>query len=688
MAAVDSPEVVDRLAGFYRTYHEERLAEFLESYDPNAENVFHVDYKQLRRFDAELAQDYLAQPDRVQTWLEEGLAMGDWPLTVDLERVTVSVENLPDTAVHYIGEYDIEAIEDTYAGLRGQVSKRTQPQLRITEAAFECQRCGTMTRVPQYDDRKLQEPHTCQGCDRNGPFLVDTSECSKVPYQRLRLQVPPEKATGDTPTVDATLEGNLVDTAKPGDSVILNGVIETEIDRKGKEKRPLLNLSVDGRSVETVESDFEDIEITPHLDRIREIANSSNPLEQIVDSIAPSIKGYDELKEAIAYQMFGGVEKELPDGSQKRGSLHILFVSDPGCGKSTLLRYTKRLSPRAVYTSGKQSTAAGLTGAAVQDDFGDGGWTIEAGALVEAHKGLAAIDEFDKMDEEDQSGVMQAMSEQEISLSKAGLNPTLPAKTTILAAANPRDGRFDPYEPTATQVDLDPALFSRFDLVFTMADTPDEQQDREISQHMNHVQKIGQQIEHDDFTPDLEDEEVNPEIEPEVMRAYIAHARDIVPVLTDEAAERIEDEYVKLRTANDDDGPIPTTARMNDALVRLAEASARIRLDDRIMVEDAEAAIAIHRRCLEDVGVDPETGEFDVDAKETGKTKSQRERIQSVQNIISRLEDEYEKGAPHDAVIETAEEEGFRSSKIEHELEKLRGKGEIYESCEGHYRSV
>ncbi|MDR9381571.1 MAG: minichromosome maintenance protein MCM [Natronomonas sp.] len=685
-----------KLSMFFRSRYESELGKFLESYDPDRMNIFEVEYSELFAYDSDLADDYLNAPKRIQNDLAAGLASVNWSWTdpetgreIELksDAIDVRVTQLPPHAVYDVGQYRLDDVDGTYGGVRGQVSKRTQKKEIIEVAKFECVRCGVLTTIPQGNDDSLDEPNQCQGCERNGPFNIDQRASEKRAYQRVRLQLPPEKAaTATDETIDAVFHDDLVDEVEPGDRIVVNGQLESELQYNGQTPTRLLELEMKADSIDMLESDFEEIDIEEHRDRIEEIAGSANPIEQVVESIAPSIRGRNDIKEAIALQMFGGVEKELPDGAHKRGDLHILVVGDPGCGKSALLQYAKRLSPRAVYTSGKQSTAAGLTGAAVQDEFGDGGWTIDAGALVEAHKGLAAIDEFDKMDAEDQSGVMQAMSEQEISISKAGINATLPAKTTVLAAANPRDGRFDKYDPVGSQIELDPAIFSRFDLVFTISDSPDEELDRHIASHMADVARIGQELANGDHSP-ADAEKATPEIEPEVMQAYIAYARRLNPVLTPEANQRIVNEYVNVRSTNDDDGPIPTTARMNEALIRLAEASARVRLSEKITEEDAAHAIAIHRRCLEDVGIDPETDEFDADLMETGTSKAQRDRVQLVKSLIKELDAETDfGGAGHEKIVELGEENGFTRSKIEKTLKNLKRQGEAYEPTQDQYR--
>jgi DNA replicative helicase MCM subunit Mcm2 (Cdc46/Mcm family) len=340
------------------------------------------------------------------------------------------------------------------------------------------------------------------------------------------------------------------------------------------------------------------------------------------------------------------------------------------------------------------------TAAAVRDDFGDGQqWTLEAGALVLADQGIAAIDELDKMSSDDRSAMHQALEQQEISISKAGINATLKSRCSLLGAANPKYGRFDEYEPIAEQIDLEPALVSRFDLIFTITDKPDPEKDRDLAEHIIKTNFAGElhthrtnvatsnvsQEEVDNVT-----EEVEPAIEADLLRKYVAFAkRECYPTMTEEAKEAIREFYVTLRGKGEgDDAPVPVTARKLEALVRLAEASARIRLSDTVTTEDTDRVIGIVRSSLEDVGMDPETGEFDADMVEAGTSKSQRDRIKNVKGIIRELQDEYERGAPFDEVVDRAEQAGIDRSKVEHEIQKLKNKGDIYEPQTDHLRVV
>ena len=339
------------------------------------------------------------------------------------------------------------------------------------------------------------------------------------------------------------------------------------------------------------------------------------------------------------------------------------------------------------------------TAAAVRDDFGEGQqWTLEAGALVLADQGVAAVDELDKMRSEDQSAMHQALEQQEISISKAGINATLKSRCSLLGAANPTYGRFDEYEPVGEQIDLEPALISRFDLIFTVTDKPDKEKDQQLAEHIIKTNYAGELNTHrvsvstsnvSQEEVDTVTEEVVPEIDPELLRKYVAYAkRNCYPTMTEEAKTAIRDFYVDMRTQGSDDSAVPVTARKLEALVRLAEASARIRLSDRVTTEDTDRVIAIVQASLEDVGMDPETGELDADMVEAGTSKSQRDRIKNVKGIIRELQDEYDDGAPYDQVLERAEAGGIERSKAEHEIQKLKDRGDIYEPKTDHLRVV
>ena len=308
-----------------------------------------------------------------------------------------------------------------------------------------------------------------------------------------------------------------------------------------------------------------------------------------------------------------------------RGDIHILLVGDPGVAKSQMLKYITAVSPKARYVSGKGASGAGITAAVVKDEFLKG-WALEAGALVLANKGICCVDEIDKMDKDDRVAMHEAMEQQSITISKANIHSTLRAETTILAAANPKLGRFDPYRPIGSQIDMPPTLISRFDLIFAIRDLPDKKKDLKLATHI--------------LESFREPERLVPDIEPDLMRKYIAYAKiHCKPKLSKEALCVIKDFFVTLRgkrKGDMDEGiqPVPLTARQLEAMVRIAAASARIRLSNDVTKEDAKRSVELMKFCLTQVGMDTETGEIDIDRIVTGITSTTRNRIHIILSLI------------------------------------------------------
>ena len=1220
MARAENAEIIDRFDEFYRSYYRNEIGELAQKY-PSEQKSLYVDWNDLYRFDPDIADDFIAQPQQMREYAEEALRLYDLPVDVKLGSAHVRVRNLSEKT----GIRDIRADHvGNLVSVQGIVRKATDVRPKMQQAAFECQRCGTMTRIPQ-SDGDFQEPHECQGCERQGPFQINFDQSEFIDSQKIRVQESPEGLRGgETPqALDVNIEDDITGRVTAGDHVTVSGILRLEQQGNQQEKSAIFDFYMEGMSVAIEDEQFEEMDITEEDKKeIIELSNDPDIYEQMVGSMAPSIFGYPDEKLAIILQLFSGVKKSLPDGSRIRGDLHMLLIGDPGTGKSQLLQYVKKLAPRSVYTSGKGSSSAGLTAAAVRDDFGEGQqWTLEAGALVLADQGIAAVDELDKMRPEDRSAMHEALEQQSyhpdtevlladgrrveigefvdsemaarsdavvdgvdceilpvddtrvhsvdfetnevrkepvdrvsrheapdefvrvtfsngrdvlvtpehpmftdvdgevgtvearnieegafvpaprklpnsaagvgldeephhgterdvslpdelscdlaeilgfltaeghsyagsaheigfsnqderllarmddlmtrefgfpstdttndagtvtkrwvstkvyrwfeqnfpefmhtarekriparvlgaseehirrflvgafagdggveseamsfstasdglaedyadalakvgvasrihhdtaedawkvyvmgdsterfvdavvepaddryddarafadrseatsrhhdvlptsaareirelrtlvglgktgqfrshldegfgvqietvdtqlsavrdrietvraavrdaedlagvraavgwsgrqlgdqigettsripyaedggyngevreqlterartavleamdeadrrvdaldtrteiryyrvtdvetvpnegeyatdwvydvtveptntfvsqgvalhnsISISKAGINATLKSRCSLLGAANPKYGRFDEYEPISEQIDLEPALVSRFDLIFTVTDKPNPEKDRDLADHIINTNYAGELFTHRESVPtsNISEEEVEsvtedvePEIEAELLRKYIAYSkRTCFPTMTEEAKAEIRDFYVDLRSKGaSEDAPVPVTARKLEALVRLAEASARVRLSDTVEKRDAEKVVGIVRDSLEAIGVDPETGEFDVDMVEAGSSKSQRDRIKNIKGIINELEEEYEDGAPIEEVYERADAVGMDRDKAEHEIEKLRRQGDIYEPTTDHLRTV
>jgi replicative DNA helicase Mcm len=456
---------------------------------------------------------------------------------------------------------------------------------------------------------KFREPIKC-ACGRSGKFRLISKKL--VDMQRLIIEETPEAMRGgeQPKRIALFLEEDLLDPKLekkhyPGNKIIVVGVVkEIPILLKTGGISTTYDLCVEANSVETVEEEFEEIELTAEDERlIKELVSKPNVYEKLIKSIAPSIYGHENIKEAIVMQLFGGVKKEREDGTRTRGDIHVFLVGDPGSGKSELLRYVATLAPKARYIAGKGASAAGITATVVRDEF-IRGWALEAGALVLANKGIACIDELDKMTPEDTSAMHEACEQQTITIAKANIHATLKAETSILAAANPKFGRFDPYDPIAKQIDLPPTLLNRFDLIFPIKDIPNAERDDKIAQH---ILELAQD-------PNAK----KPEISGDLLRRFIAYTKQkCFPKLTSGAIEEIKQFYVTLRAgAAKDEGDIkaiPISARQLEALVRLAEASARLRLADKVTRSDAQRAIRLLKSSMEEVAFDIETGRFDID---------------------------------------------------------------------------
>lgn len=688
-----SYDPVSKWEEFIRSRYWDDLLKLAESY-PSTRSLI-VDFADLDRYDTEFADDLLENPDVMLDAAHTALQEIVLPVDVDLSGAHVRIVNLPqhlktrDLRSDHIGK--LIAIE-------GQVRTATEVRPKIVRAAYECQRCGHVFYVDQ-SGTKFIEPYECpnEACDRRGPFRLLPKRSQFVDAQKVRVQESPEDLRGgeQPQTLDVELGDDLVGRIFPGDRVIINGILRSYQRTTQSGKSTYFDLFLDGISIEMMEQEFEEIEISPEDEkRILELSRDPNIYEKIVRSIAPSIYGYEDVKEALALQLVSGFSKRLPDGARIRGDIHILLVGDPGVAKSQLLRYMAKLSPRGIYTSGKSSTSAGLTATAIKDELGDGRWTIEAGALVLADKGIAAVDEMDKMSPDDRSALHEAMEQQTISVAKAGVMATLKSRCALLAAANPKMGRFDRYEPIAPQINLTPALMSRFDLIFVLTDEPNVERDSHIATHIlksNYAGELTSNKHNSSINEeDIENatEVIKPEIEPELLRKYVAYARkNVFPMLTRVAMERFKEYYINLRSQGQDGNkPVPVTARQLEALIRLGEASARLRLSNWITEEDVDRVIKIVESCLKKVGVDPETGMLDADVISIGISKSTRDKTKQMLNIIKELGGK--DGAHIDDVLDRAEAEGIDRDRAEEIISRLRQEGSLIQTSRGTLKAV
>ncbi len=653
------------------------------------ERSLEVGFSHLDSADTALADILLERPEEV---LGAGLRAMRELLPVagpEADGLRLRVVGLPATA-HRI----IRAIRETdlnrFVAIDAVVRRVSEVRPQIRDAVFECVACRTKFHELQ-DESSLvfREPLECPesqgGCGKTQGrtrFRLVAEESTYVDAQRIEIQEHPETLRhGAHPQgLTVLLTEDLAGKVLPGNRVVLNGVLKSfqraSASRGGIVRNTTFDLLVLGNSVESKVREYDEIEISAEETAfIQSFRGDLKVVDKIVASLAPTIKGMEEEKEAIALQLFGGVEKRHSDGVRVRGDIHALIVGDPGTAKSQLLRYIADVAPRGIYTSGKGATAAGLTAAAVKDDFAGGRWVLEAGMLVLADGGMAIIDELDKMSPEDRSAMHEALEQQTVSIAKAGITSTLNARCPVLAAANPKWGRFTSDRTIAEQIDLPPTLLSRFDVIFSIKDLPDQVRDRSLA---NRILASHRDIASEDpFGRGTEEAPFGPEL----LKKYIAYARQNVrPSLSQEALDALEDFYVRVRRSGEEpNSPVPITARQLEALVRLSEAAARARLVPVVEVEDARRAIRIMENFLRRVSM-TEEGKLDIDLTQSGVSHSQRERLDIVMRLMRELQDAHGGYFSLEQFRESAERAGIALPKAEALLQSLRNQGEIIEA--------
>lgn len=586
-----------------------------------------IEYRHIELFDRELALELINNPTEWLKAATDAISEIDLPNNIYMTDITVRVIGLYQDQEVTISKLRNIHLEK-FVAIRCSIAKATEVRPAYEIVAFKCMRCGYITKVSQSKDSDLlDEPFAgCENetCGKKGPFKRVDEESTTYNHQYLKIQEPLENLRGRQPEfLYVSCTDELAGIRKPGDKVIITGILKSRIKTKKEGKTRFLDFLFVANSIQPSDKDYESIEITSKdEEKIRALARTGNIKETIISSIAPSIFGNLNIKEGIALQLFSGNGVDLPDGTHKRGDIHILMVGDPGVAKSQLLKFVAGFAPRAVQVSGRSASAAGLTGAAVHDDF-DGKWAIEAGALTMAGEGgICCVDEMDKMKEHDRGSIHDALEQQYVNVAKAGVFAQLPTGCALLGAANPKYGRYDKYDSITSQFNLGDALLSRMDLLYVMRDAPDEKNDASLAWHI------------------LDDNYTNSElIDLELLRKYIAYAKThCFPKMTAEAKACIVNFFVNTRkTAETVKDTIPITVRALESAKRLAVANAKMRLSDVVEKSDAEAAVTLLLKNLHEVGIDPDTGKLDASIIESGCSGSQRHKIKTLKDIIRSL---------------------------------------------------
>lgn len=673
-------DVTKQIQLFQQFVEMHSLAQLLESVR-KGEFFFPVDFLDLSKFSPEFAELLLEQPDEVIRACE--LALSNFDLPADKKNIRIRFVHLPEQHKTYIRHIRSKHLNKLLL-IEGVVRQKSDVRPQVTVARFECPSCGNVMNILQLDP-KFKEPSRC-GCGRKGKFHLLGKELIDVQGIVLEEATKDLEGGAQPKRINVLLKNDLVSPmsdkkTNPGTSIQIIGILkEVPIILRSGGQSTKYDLLIEANNVIPLEEDYTSIRLTEEDKKIiQKLALDPKITEKIANSLAPGIYGHSRVKEALALQFVGGVKKLHDDGVMSRGDIHVLLIGDPGAGKSQLLKRAAVVAPKARFVSGQGVSGAGLTAAVVHDEFLSG-WSLEAGAMVLANKGILMVDEMDKMSDEDRSAMHEGMEQQTVSISKANIQATLHCETTILAAANPKLGRFDPYEHFAKQINLPPTLINRFDLIFVIKDFPEKEKDAALADFVLHLHK-----EHG-----IKDVPINTDL----LRKYFIYARqEIKPALTEEALVALKEYYVKMRSSGGSDEKgihaIPISARQLEALIRLSEATAKLTLSNTVTIEHAQYAINLLHYSLEQVGMDPETGKIDIDRIMTGITTSERAKIVGVREIIAELEKEMQnKVIPIDEVVRIAKENGLKEEFVEESIQKLKRNGDIFEPKKGHISRI
>lgn len=636
-----------------------------------ANNVIYIDFLKLTEFSNLLSEEIMINPEETLSLIE--VAIEESGLVTNAR---VRLANLPKSQEIKVRNIRSKNLDEMIV-VEGIIRQSSDVRPQVVNAKFECPSCGTLISVLQIE-KKFREPSRCS-CGRKGSFKLVSKEM--VDTQRLIVEEAPESLSGgEQPkrinvfVKEDLVEPKMEEKTTPGSRIKVIGVLkEVPVPLASGGLSTRFEIAIEANNIIPLEETFEDLDITDEDERqILELSQDPEIFTKLSQSIAPSVWGYEEIKKSLVLQLFSGVPKTYAEGQKSRGDMHILLIGDPGVAKSVTLAFIADISPKGRYVVGKSASGAGLTATVVRDEYLRG-WSLEAGAMVLSNKGIVCIDELEKMDPQDRSAMHEAMEQQTITISKANVQATLRAQTSVLAAANPKFGRFDPYQSIAQQIDLPPTLINRFDVIFTLRDIPDKGKDEQIAQHVlsEHKKKGGTMI-----------------IERDLFKKYVAYAKKkFFPTLSEEAVDEIKHFYVELRNkpVSSDSAlrPIPISARQLQALVRMAEASAKLKLQKTVKKEDAKVAIELMKYYLMQVGYDYESKTFDIDKATTAMTSGKRSKILGVLHLITELEDRLGKMIP----IEEIEKElvgKMTPVELEEAIIELKKRGDLYEPRKGY----
>ncbi len=681
-----SDKVKEFLTRFKDKFGSYKYVEQIDEMMPKSAKFIIVDYNDLV-VEPEIEIIFTTDPDRVLNAFSRAIKEAlqtrfpDYAEKIK-DEVRVRLVNYP--LQRSLRQINAETIGNI-TSVSGMVVRASEVKPLAKELVFVCPD-EHQTKVIQLKGMDVKIPIVCDNPScKHRDFELKPEASKFIDFQILRLQeLPEDLPPGQLPHyIDVTIRQDLVDNARPGDRIILTGIVRVEQESIAGITRGhsgLYRLRIEGNNIEFLggrgsktSRKIEREEISPEDEKmIKTLSQSPNVYQRLIDSFAPHIQGQSLIKEAILLLIVGSTQRLLGDGSKIRGDINVFLVGDPGTAKSEMLKFCARIAPRGLYTSGRGSTAAGLTAAVVRDKTGI--MMLEAGAVVLGDQGLVCIDEFDKMKPEDRSALHEVMEQQSASIAKGGIVATLNARTSILAAANPMYGKYDPFKNITENVNLPIPLLTRFDLIFVVRDIPGREKDEKIARHIIEL-----------HTPQGTDK--RSVIDVDTLTKYLSYAKRSSPDLTKEAEEKILEYYLQMRNVESEE-MITVTPRQLEGIIRLSTARARLLMKDKVEEEDAERAIFLIQSMLQDAGVDVNTGKVDLGVLQ-GRPRSEVSKMQLFMDILKSMEGDNKIAVEERAFVKELEKtEKFSEEEARNYIRRMLREASIYESKPGHYNRV